>query len=431
MPRQKSTHVDSPEAAGARLRLARERAGLSQRQLSFPGCSPAYISRVESGQRIPSLQLLRELGRRLGVSADYLATGAEERSWDPLVEAEIALRLDQVEAAEHLLTELLKDEADPARRGRAQAALGQIALREGEARLAIERLREAVDLLGERAAEQPLLGSTLAKAYAMQGEVESAIALHERMLELARRRGDAIGEAWFAVALANILIDRGNLPRAEELLAGVIRASEGVHDPEALARLYWSQSRLHVAQGAWELASRYAERTLALLELSENTHNAARAHHLLAYIEVERGNPAEALDLLQRGLPLIERAGDRYELAQFRLEEARALLKLGRHEEARELSFAVLQELEGVDEVDCARARAVVAEVLAETGDRPRAIELYETSLAQMGRSPFALDAHRKLADLLEAEGRQADALDVLKRAVALQAEAGSAASAG
>jgi len=35
--------------------------------------------------------------------------------------------------------------------------------------------------------------------------------------------------------------------------------------------------------------------------------------------------------------------------------------------------------------------------------------------------APFALDAHRKLAELLEAEGRQAEALEILKRAVSLQ----------
>ena len=73
VPRRKSTHVDDPVAVGRRLREARERAGLSQRQLSFPGCSPAYVSRIEAGDRIPSLQLLREMGRRLGVSEDYLA----------------------------------------------------------------------------------------------------------------------------------------------------------------------------------------------------------------------------------------------------------------------------------------------------------------------------------------------------------------------
>ena len=40
MPRRKSTHVDDPVAVGRRLREARERAGLSQRQLSFPAARP-------------------------------------------------------------------------------------------------------------------------------------------------------------------------------------------------------------------------------------------------------------------------------------------------------------------------------------------------------------------------------------------------------
>jgi transcriptional regulator with XRE-family HTH domain len=101
MPRQKSTHVDSPQAVGDRLKSARERAGLSQRQLAFPGCSPAYISRIESGDRIPSLQILRELGGRIGVSEDYLAVGRERAGAgrDELREAEVLLRLDEPDDA--------------------------------------------------------------------------------------------------------------------------------------------------------------------------------------------------------------------------------------------------------------------------------------------------------------------------------------------
>src|SRR5437762_7971565 len=127
MPRQKSTHVDSPAAVGVRLREARERSGLSQRQLSFPGCSPAYISRIEAGQRIPSLQLLRELGRRLGVSADYLATGNEESERDLLLEAEIALRIDDIELAEHLFQREYEQATEGVRRGRALGGLGELA----------------------------------------------------------------------------------------------------------------------------------------------------------------------------------------------------------------------------------------------------------------------------------------------------------------
>src|SRR5881396_2214463 len=119
MPRRKSTHVDNPVEVGRRLKEARERAGLSQRQLSFPGCSPAYISRIESGDRIPSLQLLRELGTRLGVTEDYLATGADSRT-DPasvLVEAELELRLGRIEEAERMYMVALEGSTNSVVRG--------------------------------------------------------------------------------------------------------------------------------------------------------------------------------------------------------------------------------------------------------------------------------------------------------------------------
>src|SRR5829696_2932906 len=133
MPRQKSTHVDDPRAVGERLRAAREAAGLSQRQLAFPGCSPAYISRIEAGARIPSLQLLRELGRRLGVTEDHLATGAERTPAaaraQALVEAEVALRLDDLDLAEGLYADALAGAAGVHERGHALAGLGQLAYR--------------------------------------------------------------------------------------------------------------------------------------------------------------------------------------------------------------------------------------------------------------------------------------------------------------
>jgi transcriptional regulator with XRE-family HTH domain len=90
------SHVDDPAAVGQRLRDARIQAGLSQRQLSFPGCSAAYISRLEAGDRVPSLQLLRKLAQKLNADEQYLATGEERiRQMPPeLVEAEVELRLN-------------------------------------------------------------------------------------------------------------------------------------------------------------------------------------------------------------------------------------------------------------------------------------------------------------------------------------------------
>src|SRR3970282_919762 len=78
MARQTTTHVDSAEGVARRLRSAREAAGLSQSALSFPGCSTGYVSRIQAGQRVPSLQVLRELAAQLGISEAWLARGADD-----------------------------------------------------------------------------------------------------------------------------------------------------------------------------------------------------------------------------------------------------------------------------------------------------------------------------------------------------------------
>lgn len=75
MPRKPSNHIDDPVALGQRLRQARKSAGLTQRELSFPGCTSAYVARIESGERRPSLQILHEFARRLHVTPEFLATG--------------------------------------------------------------------------------------------------------------------------------------------------------------------------------------------------------------------------------------------------------------------------------------------------------------------------------------------------------------------
>src|SRR5436305_278457 len=90
MPRQKSDHVDSAAGLAQRLREARERAGMSQRALARGICTAAYVSRLEKGERIPSLQLLRRLASRLGADADELASGLAGQAYDPLLDADDA-----------------------------------------------------------------------------------------------------------------------------------------------------------------------------------------------------------------------------------------------------------------------------------------------------------------------------------------------------
>src|SRR5512133_2129571 len=110
-----SVPADSPrEGVGARLKRLRLERGFSQRDLSSPGVSYAYISRIEAGARTPSVKALRKLSQKLGVSVEYLETGRDIRDVDDrelrLTDAELELRLtDDFASAEQKLEQILAE----------------------------------------------------------------------------------------------------------------------------------------------------------------------------------------------------------------------------------------------------------------------------------------------------------------------------------
>src|SRR5437764_12106579 len=121
-----------PESIGQRLRRLRLERGFSQRDLSSPGVSYAYISRIEAGARRPSVKALRQLARKLGVSVEYLETGSDLRDVDErelrLADAELELRLvDDPAAARATIQEILDGAVGAGDTGsalRARIALG-------------------------------------------------------------------------------------------------------------------------------------------------------------------------------------------------------------------------------------------------------------------------------------------------------------------
>ena len=398
---------------------------MSQRQLSFDGCSPAYISRIEAGERIPSLQLLREMGRRLGVSEDYLATGLEREAGGEdrkLLDAEVSLRLGEVAEAERLYAEVQDGAQTSAIRSRALAGLGQIAAERGNPGRAVELLEEALAVAGVDAADQPSLADSLGRAYAILGDYQPAIRIFRQALRAAEERKDTVEAIRFGVLLANTYIDTNDFSTAESLLEATIERAPGSADPIFRARIFWSQSRLYAMREDATTAARYARKALELLELTEHTHYAARAHHLLAHVELDRGNAEEALSLLEQGLPLVEASGNTLETALFGLEKARALIALGRGDEAADLASESTALLEDASPADAGRGRTLVGEIYESLGDPVRARELYESaiSLLEPGGGRYLAETYGKLAAIHESEGRPAEALEVLKKAMAV-----------
>ena len=425
MPRQKSTHVDDPGLVGERLKAAREAAGLSQRQLAFPGCSPAYISRIEAGDRIPSLQLLRELGRRLGVTEDYLATGAPARTQAfSLLEAEVALRLDDLSRARELYAASLDEAITAAERAQAEEGLGHLALRTSNPREAIALFERALVTSGAEEWERPALAEGLGRAYALVGEFEPAVAIFERCLTAFEQMDDRIQAIRFACLLGYALSDAGDFSRAEQVVSRALAEGRESFDPYMRARVYWSKAKLRVDQGDADGASRYAYQALAALELTEDLHYTGLAHQLVAHIELERNRPEEALSHLEEGWPLLERSGTPIEQAQFRVEEARALARLGDREQATEIAMEVSELLGEAEPNDAGRVYALLAEVAGDVGDEDRAHELYELAVELLERTTpnrYLVDVYAKLAELLESKGQADDAYTYMKKAIGMQ----------
>jgi tetratricopeptide (TPR) repeat protein len=422
MPRQPSTHVDDPVAVGQRLREARQAAGLTQQQLSFEGCTAAYVSRIEAGARIPSLQILNEFGKRLDVSAEYLATGSldgDQLSSD-LLEAEVALRLGDEERATELYTTARHAADSPSALARARLGLGRLALRRGDISEGIVLLEQALDSGELGPGDASAAANALGRSYASQSRFDEAFALFERFLGGARARGDQFDQVRFALLLANTYVDHGDYGRAHATLGEVLDLARQAVDPMVRASLYWSQSRVHLEQNEPDRAAEYAQLTIATLKASEQTLEAARALLLLAYIENDRGNPQEALDLVAEGEAMVAAVGEPTDVAMFRVERARALSALGGREEAAELLLDISQQLNAAAPGEAARAYSTVADIYRQQGDDARALELYELAVEQAPvANRDAAAALTAMAEIYEERGELQKALDLLKQALA------------
>lgn len=423
--REKVKYYDDPVALGRRLRETRETAGLSQRELSFPGCTAAYISRIEKGERVPSLQLIREFASRLGVTEEFISHGDHrpQNRAATFVEARVALRMDDIDAASELAHAALDNAKSNADRARASALFGEIDLQRGEVAAAIESLERARTLDPELEAADPQFAESLGRAYVRAVEYESAIAVFERNRARAEGEGDLLNELRFSSLLANAYADTANFAAAEKILARAINLSEQVDRPFERAKALWAQSRLHSFQQDPAGAARYAERALEILEVSDQSFHAGLAHLLLAHIELDRGNAQHAHELLERGEPAILGSGRAHNIATLRVDQAWALAQLGERERAIAAAMEAVGLLNQVGAADAGRGYVIIAGIYESLGDDDRALEVYELGIELREKLPnrYLAEAYSKYAALLERRGDKDAALEILKRAMDVQ----------
>ena len=396
--------ASSAETIGARLKRLRLQRGLSQRDLSSPGVSYAYISRIEAGARTPSVKALRKLARKLTVSVEYLETGRDIRDVDDrelrLADAELELRLggdsSEVEGKLRQLREEAVAAGDVPSALRAQMALGLLSAQRGSHLEAVEQLE---NVLADDAAPPPHLRpdlyTTLGQSYAALGAPDRAVRVFEDCLARVTEDvpDDAAVRIRYATFLSYALTDAREYERAAEVVQDALAAADDQTDPYTRVRLYWSLARLNAVEGRQADALEYIRSAIALLKATDDTLTLARAYLLAAGVELRRATADEArrhLDLADR---LLGAHPEQADVGMLRIGQSR------------------LAALEGNGDVAVERAREALG-LLGEFhgGEQGAAVHALATALALSGDDVGASDAYRRAVDLLTVHGRRADA---------------------
>jgi transcriptional regulator with XRE-family HTH domain len=393
------------EAIGKRLRRLRLERRLSQRDLSSPGVSYAYISRIEAGARSPSVKALRKLAERLGVSVDYLETGRDIRDVDErelrLSDAELAIRLDGDTAeAERTLAKIVEEArraGDHASASRALIAFGFAAARRGNHLAAVERLEAARDEQRVSPHMRPDLYETLGQSYAALGAAaDRAVPLFEQCLEdvQAVAPENTTAHIRFSTLLSYALADAGEHERAASVVRDALeRAESSGASPHDRVRLFWALARAANTAGRHLEALTHIRRAIALLEATDDTLQLARGYLLAAGIEAREHQLKPTRAHLERAEELLGTNGEPRDVA---------MLRIGQ-------SWLASLERDGATAV--ARAREAL-EVLGDSlgSEQGTAVWMLARGLALEGDETGALDAFRRAVDLLVVHGRRSDA---------------------
>jgi transcriptional regulator with XRE-family HTH domain len=398
------TEGSTTEGVGARLKRLRLQRGLSQRDLSSPGVSYAYISRIEAGARTPSVKALRKLSQKLGVSVEYLETGRDIREVDDrelrLADAELELRLtEDFRAAEEKLQAILDEAAaagDTISSMRAQIALGLVSAQRGHHLEAVERLEAA---LADEAAPpphmRPDLYTTLGQSYAALGAPERAVRVFEDALERVREAvpDDKTVEIRYATFLSYALTDAAQYERAAEVVREALANADDQTDPYTRVRLYWSLARLNVVEGRQTDALEYIRTAIALLKATDDSLTLARAYLLSAGVELRQGSGDDARRQLEHAERLLGNSPEPADLGMLRIGQSR------------------LAALDGDPDAAVDRARQALA-TLGDFhgGEQGTAVHALARGLALQGEVTGASDAYRRAVDLLTVHGRRSDA---------------------
>jgi len=413
---------DLAREVGARLKAARTRAGLTQRELAAPRYTKAYVSALENGLIKPSMAALRFLARRLGTVPEAFLADADTH-WEQL-DAELRLATGDWQAAADLFADILARDPAGLARGMCQLGLAEATYRLGRPFEAIGHASEARELLaaGHRAAEAQRATYWLAAAHHAANDPARARMLLEELLVATHSAADPELRVRILVALATTVSynDEGSV--AIGLLEEARRIGADLDDRRQATVLYTLAQSYRIT-GDLEAAVRNGTQSLALFRAVEARSETALIENELALTYLELGSIDAAQRHLEAGRTEMAAANDEYRMAHLADTEARIALARGDVERADRLSTEAAGLAERTGNARAGLSALLTAARAARLAGNPdRAAALLERAAAAAETAPPARlrDVLTEWSELAAESGDHARAYELTRRALAL-----------
>ncbi|GGM72721.1 hypothetical protein GCM10012275_49220 [Longimycelium tulufanense] len=262
---------------GERLRALRLRRGLAQKDLAGPGVSTSYVSRLESGERAPSPQVVEHLAAALGVAPAELvgqAPAVEQRQALLWCEAILAHRDGEVGRAVTLLDELGHEVEEPMFSWSVRWTRAALLARGGDPDRLIAVTEELLDSWSPGAAVDALVEVMRAAALRQLGRSAEAVHAVRTAVALTDNPQDrltGVAHLRCLVALSSELARAGRLAEAEEAV-GQLGAALVDTEPD------------RVTVAGWWVKAQVEDR---LGRRAEAGRSIATAQHLLDHVDVD------------------------------------------------------------------------------------------------------------------------------------------------
>jgi len=304
-------------------------------------------------------------------------------------------------------------------RARARRALGDLRMRTGQVREAIDHYEESLEGgLGQRETGEVI--AALGRAYRRVGDLAYAADLIESYLS--RRDGGPLDPGVAAdlqAVLVSIYFERGDTVKAERTAARALVAADEDTSAEIRARTYWDASRVLAQAGRLDEALDLITRARVLVEHMDDLRRVARIFIATAFLCLEDDPPrtVEAASHLDRAEAVLMESGSNEDLAYVLTERSRVALIERRFESAVQYADAAFGSV-GTDGLEAARALFVKGRALSELHRARAARDTLEEAATLFGKHEARqqeASCWREVGELLLAGGDLPGAVEALR----------------